>query len=576
MTKGSPTAEKRRKTPENATDFEREQLRYFLSQGDLATTLATLNPSLAWLPVLSEMKLVQSEGQLTAWIERKFADVQAVRDVVANLRFFGPDTANFLDHRLNARADRLSPLLVKCWRLIIRHMQTARRGLLQSDWFDVAPRIRRGETSAYLLERLAEELRPKLRLGTRFSLEDAGDEVPEHPWQLMSIDYEVDDGITAEEVLSAWPKDSAAETDAKLLSKLTEALSAALEDATDVGVEGNEGYSTSDADVPSVAMHEQNTYRTGFHAIVRVLADLWERLTAKSSSLALRFVEDWRERPYPLMRRLALFACAAPVVSPEFAADLLIALPKGELFFTGSTVEVFRLIRSRWNEFPKTKQEIILHRLCEGPPRDWFRDNADTDKYIDRGRFDILAEMERGGFALGAEAEAVLQRIRARWPQWQLRPPAQAGFHVWHESGYRNPGGSEKLDGVPDVELVAESKRLAAAADLRDGDNWQALCLSDPDRALRGLDAAAGSGDWTPELWRQLLWAHKEYSAPRTEHRIAELLLEWPVDSFGNILPAASWWLNQHSKTLSDGVLWPLWDLLADAALAEAEESPDA
>jgi hypothetical protein len=37
---------------------------------------------------------------------------------------------------------------------------------------------------------------------------------------------------------------------------------------------------------------------------------------------------------------------------------------------------------------------------------------------------------------------------------------------------------------------------LAAAADFLDGDNWQDLCLSEPDRALWRLDAA--KDDWTP------------------------------------------------------------------------------
>lgn len=44
----------RKRTPEDVTEFEREQLRFFLAGDDLATTLATINPSLAWLPVLSE------------------------------------------------------------------------------------------------------------------------------------------------------------------------------------------------------------------------------------------------------------------------------------------------------------------------------------------------------------------------------------------------------------------------------------------------------------------------------------------------------------------------------------------
>src|SRR5580698_2604830 len=93
-----------KKTPADATPFEREQLRFFLSEGDLAATLSEVNPSLAWLPVLSEMKLIQSETQLIAWIEHNFADADAIRDVVANLHFFGSETANFLEYRLNAQA----------------------------------------------------------------------------------------------------------------------------------------------------------------------------------------------------------------------------------------------------------------------------------------------------------------------------------------------------------------------------------------------------------------------------------------------------------------------------------------
>lgn len=64
--------------------------------------LSEFNPSLAWLPLLSEMKLIQSERQLIAWIERNFADVDAVRDVVANIQFFGRETADFPEFRLNA------------------------------------------------------------------------------------------------------------------------------------------------------------------------------------------------------------------------------------------------------------------------------------------------------------------------------------------------------------------------------------------------------------------------------------------------------------------------------------------
>ncbi len=129
----------RKKTPADATPFERDQLRFFLSEGDLAATLSEVNPSLAWLPVLSEMQLIQSETQLIAWIERNFGDADAVRDVVANIHFFGPETANFLEYRLNAQAENLPPLLAKSWALIIRHMRTSKGGLAHNGWFDIVP-----------------------------------------------------------------------------------------------------------------------------------------------------------------------------------------------------------------------------------------------------------------------------------------------------------------------------------------------------------------------------------------------------------------------------------------------------
>jgi hypothetical protein len=572
MTTAVPSQEKKRKTPEDATEFERDQLRFLLSEGDLATMLASTNPSLAWLPMLWQMKVVQGDTQLAAWIERNFADMDAVREVVANIRFFGPDTANVLEYRLNAQTDRLPPLLAKCWRLVIRHMRTAKHGVLQNEWFEIAPRIKRGETSADLVERVADALRPKLVLSKRLSFYEVGDEAPERPSDLMAIDYEVEDGLTPDEVLAAWPENASAETDDKLLSSLTAALSAALDDATDVGVEGAQGYGTSDSDVPSVAKHSQNEYRSGFYPIVRVMADLWERLAKKSPTFAFRFVAAWRGSPFRLVRRLALFACANTVVPADAAADILLAVPQGELFLTNSSVEIFRLIRGRWKEFSKSKQDVILQRICEGPPREWFRADGEIDRAIDRSRFDILSEMEREKFELSADAVTTLNDIRSRWPNWQTRPAEQAGFHVWHSSESRIEGDSGKLQSVPDDQLVTEAGKIAAASDFLDGDSWHALCLSDPDRALRGLDAAAASsGDWNKSLWQQLLWARKEYTQPETEARIAQLLLKWPPESFGEIASPASSWLDEHAKSLDDTLLWPLWDRIADASREERE-----
>src|SRR5208282_2059892 len=250
----------KKKTPSDTTEFEREQLRFFLSQGDVSNSLAELNPSLAWLPELAKMKVIQNPGQLAPWIERNFADPEAVREVAANLGYFDETTVDTLEFRLNLQRNNLPTLLAKSWQLIIRHIRNARRGALRNEWFELAPRLKVGERSPEVLERLASILRPRPKLGKRISWydESGSEKVPKRPSDLMSIDYEIEGGLNEAQVLKAWPQNASADLDRRLLNMLTEAVESALEDAIDAEVEDNARYSISDSDVPSVAAHKQN------------------------------------------------------------------------------------------------------------------------------------------------------------------------------------------------------------------------------------------------------------------------------------------------------------------------------
>ena len=564
-----------KKSPSDASDFEREQLGFFLSGNDVATTLATLNPSLAWLPILRQMRVVEADHELAGWIERNFRDEQAVRDVVANIHFFRPETARQLEYSLIRHANELPAVLAESWRFIIRSVKTWNQSVLQNEWFHVKPRIEKGEISFELLERIADVLHPKLRVEKRLFLHT---EPPVHaaePSDLMSLRYEVVDGVSADDVLEAWPNDAGAQTDHQLLSLLTDSLRTALADATDAGVEADEHYSVSDRDVPSVAKHDQNRYRSGFQAIVRVMAELWLRLARKSPSSAISLIEQWRRSGFRLMRRLALFACSDPIVPADLGADVLIEIPSGELFIPQSSVEVHQLIRARWRDFASFKRDAILSRLRQGPPRHNFREGADVDRAIDRYRFDILAEMQRNGLEIGQKTEVLLKEIRTRRPEWTMRQAEQAGFGVWHEGPRQVVGDASKLNGVPDDALVQEVRRIAAEADFLEGDAWQALCSSDPDRALRALEAAEARGDWAIELWPQLLWARSKYAEVETENRVAQVLLRWPAETFEKVIEPASSWLELHAESLDDARLWPVWDRIADVTLNLGEAPSD-
>ena len=559
-----------KKTPQDASEFEREQLSFLLNRENVAGVLAEINPSLAWLPILADMKLIKRDREVISWIEKNFADADAVREVAANSRFFSEESAGFLEFRLN-QTKGLPPLLAKCWRLIIRHMRSGERGRLRNDWFEIAPRIKSGEQSPELLERIAQLLRPALRIGKRLSwhVEENASQ-PKKPSDLMEINYEIDEGVTGEEFLSAWPKAAAAETDKRLLGLLTDALTAALEDAIDAEVEGKRGYGMSDVDVPSVAEHRQNAYHSGFLPIVRVSAELWTRLAQKRPDLALEVLTAWRASKLRLIQRLALFAAADAAVPANLAADILLSLPQDELFLAGASVEVHRLLRRRWAEFSPGKRQAIENRAIEGPPADAFKEDADKDRVIDRCRFELLGDLERSGIPLGQTATAALTEIRSRWPQWTLRPEEQAGFHVWHEGGTAVVGDAGKLQGIADDQLIAAAEAAKEKAGFLEGDSWNALVQSDPGRALRGLAAQAKAGSWPVWFWHAFLWRDQKPQDAAIAEEVARLLLAWPGEQFPDIADAASWWLNGKAGALGETLLWQSWDRIEATAPREA------
>jgi hypothetical protein len=560
-------------TPTDVSEFEREQLRFFLSNGDVASILSEINPSLAWLPLLAELNLLQNGVVLPIWVERNFANLDAICEVVDNLRFFTVESARILEIRLNARRETLEPLLTRCWQLIIRHIRNAGRRIPQSEWFEVLPRLTRGDLSTEVLERVSQLLTPKLFVEKRHGWYDEPDRKIEKPTDLLSIKYNVDAGIGENEFFGAWPKAASAATEQQLVRTLTNSLSNVLADAIDVGAESNIGLSISDIDVPSVAAHGQNAFHTGFLPIVRVIAELWSRLINKSARAARDIMHEWESSSFKLAHRLALYAAADPEVGSQQAADLLIRISRGELFLTNSQVEVHRLIRGRWGEFSARRRRMIEQRIVKGPPTDWFREGADLSLAMDRYRFHLLLDLERTGIPIGREASDVLKAIRQRHPTWRDVEPEQVGFAIW--MGPVSPvvgDKEEELASVSSDKLILAAKKAIDEADFMKGDPWQGLCQSQPAIAFCGIESASESERWHEWAWRPLLWAANKITDVDELNRIASLLARWPESAaFEETASGAAFWMDQVSEKLRAHVLWTVWDLIERRSRRQTE-----
>ena len=279
--------------------------------------------------------------------------------------------------------------------------------------------------------------------------------------------------------------------------------------------------------------------------------------------MARNILREWQSSSFRLVHRLALYAAADTRIPALQAADVLISLPRGELFLTNSQVEVHRLVRKRWTEFPAKQRQLIEKRIIDGPPSDWFREGAELGRVNDRYRFELLLDLERSELPLGNEAAVLLQAIRERHPNWRDAEPEKVGFVVWQGGITGVVGNKAKLASVPDERLVQAAKTVADEADFMEGDAWQALCQDEPLRAFRGIENAMTAERWHEWAWRPFLWAATKITDPTELNRIASLLAQWPNSmQFDETASGAAWWMDEVSEKIKAPLLWAVWDLI--------------
>lgn len=566
-----------KKTPTEATEFDRAQLSSLKGRGNAPALLIEANPSLAWLPTLTEVKMIRhDERWLAGWIMGNLQDYRAVTAVVAQLGLFGPGVADALSYSLEQYKGELSPILRKSWSILIRHMRRMQPSPA-SGWYDLLPVLMCGEITADTVKRLTDLLTPELEVSRRFTLDDNAASEPSSIHDLMRIEFEPEENVALDEILDAWPPECRPEDDYSLLTALSHALDQAIASATDLGLEGDRGYGLADVQVASVADHPQNRHRKGFVPIVRMIAEVWSRLARKRSDLALEFIAKWVKSPYRVNHRIALYACRHLSVGADVVNGALTAISADEIFLTGCAVETHRLLVERFKDIEPGARALFEQRLREGPEAVSFKPDTNLDRYIDRARFDVIGNLMREGVGLSEETKSVYRVIVERHPEWGLRPQAQAGFHRWFEMSSGRPIGDPKaFEGVADDKLVEAALTEDAAERWQDGENWRQLCEQEPDRALRALRLEGAADRWRSGAWRDFLLANSRDDAVVNINDITEELLRWPMTGFPEVASYVVDWLGNRKLIEGDTYKWKLWDKVAETLADDGEVAPSA
>ena len=469
----------------------------------------------------------------------------------------------------------LSPPRRRAWRLLLRSRAGVAPGH-ESGWYSVADRVKRGDIDRGVRASVLDEFRPRLRVQAPFrGLPPSTDPEQERLDGFIWADFAVPENVDVREVLAAWPTDASHAFG--LLQAADHALTDALADADEAGF--LDGLDAASHDVTSIVCHDENTLGGGFYPLVRLVADLWTRVSSRDPVRAKSVAAPWAMSPHLLHRRLHLFALASPAFSPAEVAAVLGGLDDETVWLNDAGRELMHLLLARWPELEGPSRSELERRLRAGPPRslaaDPRRDEAAWVAVSDYMVFRVLGRLAAAGAALEPASAEALASIRARHPDLDSGSVASDDAGARPEVMRGPLGDTERLLGVADDGLVEEALRLQRT-EFRQSDVWAQLCTSDPGRAVRGVKLAPEADRWSPAVLVPLLSATGSKAASGSRDEVAGLLTAIPPEALGGLRRAAAFWLREHAGVWSPESDEPpeaflrIWDRLADATFAEA------
>ena len=331
--------------------------------------------------------------------------------------------------RIRAAAPRAIPgsAMRVLWRLFLgnRVLPRRRAPALTPDIRGLRQRLRRyGVTAAGRME-LQKALTPHVSFSRPFSLRSTirGDEeVPERLTDLVDarivlpLQYPHDwIDLTRDDILVP-----------QAAQPLLHVFSALLRDAMDLKRElgqADEKRDESYISQPSIGEHPQNSRFRDWTVLVDLARDAWLATADTDSRTAHLVAESWSAGPYPLFRRLGLFAAThSDVIPPHHAVRWLVADDGWWLWSIETEREAIRLLVHLAGHSVEGHRDILERAILAGPPSPMYEDDFDGDieHLLARKTWLRLAKMQEGGHTLGGQAHRKLTDLATKYPKWAL------------------------------------------------------------------------------------------------------------------------------------------------------------
>lgn len=496
-----------------------------------------------WLdPVLSP---------LAGWLAKHLNNPELLLWVAEEGGRLHPEFAERISGAFEDLGDKLSPPMRTLWGLALAgRLSIGRRRL---DFYHWQSRFKQcGLTTALRFE-LREFLAPRVRLSRP---------IRAHDETLTSDNFLIRQLVDWEIVLADRDLRHSLNDLTKGSRKWREALPELLPDATSLlrdcmdlmrELEGaDERIDRSSWSMPSIAEHEQNRGYRQWTLLIELTRDAWLAVAQRDLTLALEEAQRWGKYPYPVFKRLALFAAThADVVPTQQAIAWLLADDGWWLWSFETQRETFRLLASLSGRLNKDELAALQAAIAAGLPRELVSDEATADEFqaireqsaerrLATLRGEPSNEREEFTFWIGDGRELVTKEMSPRnvreLVEWLSKPYES---HSWKE------------------------------------DDWKERCATDFRRAAIALAHLASQGEWATQRWKTALYAWNEDKlGARSWNCLAPTLERAPLDVVRELGSALSGWLewSAEREEKHEKYFFPLLHNVLDAHSVEPFE----
>ena len=336
------------------------------------------------------------------------------------------------------------------------------------------------------------------------------------------------------------------------LPELLSDASALLRDALDLMREisgARDGKDWRDSWRPSISEHEQSRLHRDpdWMALIDLTRDAWLATARQSPGRAALVAESWSNMPYPLFRRLALFAAAQDgVIPPRRALDWLLADKCCWLWSPVTKREALRLLVSLAPRLDAAMLRELEQAVLAGPPREM----SDTEMNYKNYKIWLrLAKIAEAGAVLNEDGSKKMAQLSNEYPEWGLAADQRDEFSIWISDGSE----LRKVTSPRRRRELIEWLRQRPSVEHRSEDDWWQRCRDDFATSACALYALTRENVWPEDLWREALhvWSERKHRK-RSWRYMAPVVVTVPDAVLQALAHDVSFWLKAIAETCKD------------------------